>query len=352
MNSTHVGLGAFAGASLTLMGAAALLWGGSPNHETASASTTARPATGQSESPSNQVANRLLQAMPRPLASDIAERLVRRFIEHLGRAGDEDDERAAIEREMLALGEAAAAPLINHLKHEEDAERRYLLLDYLRKIPGRDAEDYFIDQARQATERPTRALAIDALADRKSDRAFDALDGIATTDPEVPKKPFLTAPRGPRDDSTELPDEVTFTPRMQAMAALASTGDLRATVTLSSIVRSEPDESLRMEAARDLGQLRGDPAAIDALLGALGDRSAYVRLAALHSLSSVADPRLAALLAKIASTDSDLGVRALAERVLQQLSSAPYGCRWKSDCESRLHTLIRHTRAARRARRL
>jgi len=323
MNSAHVGLGAFAGASLALMTAAVLLSGGSPGKRELASGPSVAPVAQPSDSASIRAPAQPRMATPQPVMNEGADGLVQRLLERITRAKEGDDERAAIEREILALGETAATPLIARLRGERDAERRHVLLDFLRKVPGSVAEDYFIDQARQATERPTRALAMDALADRKSERALDTLDGIATTDPEVPKRPFLSAARGPLDDSTELPDEVTFTPRMKAMAALASTGDARATLTLASIVRSEPEESLRMEAARDLGQLRGDPAAIDALLGALSDHSAYVRLAALHSLNGVADPRLMALLAKIASTDSDLGVRALATRLLQQFANAP-----------------------------
>jgi len=325
MNSTKLGLGAFAFASLAVMATAALLWAEPKAHrEPQTAASVALDASNASPSPSLITPLQLAQDQQRASTSDDAKRLVQRLSELLGRASAQnDDERAALERALLDLGEAAATPLIARLQSERDPERQRVLLDLLRKIPGSVAEEYFVDQARRARERPVRALAIDALAERKSSRAFDTLDRIATTDPELPKKPFLSEPRKASDDSTELPDEVTFTPRMQAMTALASTGDARATATLTSILHNEAEESLRMEAARNLGQLRSDSAALDALFDALTDRSAYVRLAALHSLNGAGDPRLAASLAKTASTDSDLGVRALAQRVLQGLSSAP-----------------------------
>lgn len=321
MNSAYLGLGAFAGASLAVMTAAALLWGG--------AAASGEPASVRSAAGVGAVTPSQPALLPNERSTRLggnagSDEEVERLLERLARArGDDDDERAALERTLLAFGEAAAPPLIARLKLERDPERQRLLLDRLRKLPGSAAEAYFIERAREAPERAIRTLSIDALAERKSDRALDALERIATTDPEVLKKPFLTEPRRPDDDSTELPDEVAFTPRMTAMAALASTGDARATSTLSGIVHHEPEEALRMEAARNLGQLRGDPAAVDALIDSMTDGSAYVRLAALHSLDGVNDPRLTPLLTKIANSDSDLGVRALARRLLQRLASLP-----------------------------
>lgn len=324
MNSASIGLAAFAGASLAVMTTAALLWGDAP--------TASTPAPAPGSLPTQPHVSPLVPsaagsgATPerRPTSGAEAEHLLQRLIERLAHVpGLEDDERAGLERELLSLGEAAAPPLVARLKSEPSGERQRSLLDLLRKLPGDAAEDYFVEQARQAPERSIRALSMDALADRRSDRALDALDRIATTDPELPKKPFLAGPRRPADDSTELPDEVTFTPRMKAMSALASTGDARATATLAGILRSESEESLRMEAARDLAQLRGDPAAFDALVDALADRSAYVRLAALHSLDGLDDPRLAPRLAQLEHTDTDLGVRALARRLQERLASAP-----------------------------
>lgn len=315
MKAAYVGLGAFGGCSLALMTAATLLWGGSSaNGEPPLARYTARPAEAKPIGPQSR------GAIVNPQAP---EATAQHLVERLGRAlGSDSDELATVERELLALGELAAAPLLARLKAEPDRERQRLLVDFLRKIPGSLAEEYFVDQARNAEQGSSRALAMDALADRRTDRALDTLDQIATTDPEVPHRPFIAGPRQRGDDSTELPDEVTFTPRMKAMTALAATGDTRATLTLAQIVRSEPEESLRMEAARNLGQLRGDASAVDALLGALTDPSAYVRLAALHSLAGSSDRRLPPALKQIAGTDSDLGVRALAQRLLSQLASA------------------------------
>jgi len=86
------------------------------------------------------------------------------------------------------------------------------------------------------------------------------------------------------------------------------------------VARQGPDESLRMEAARHLGGLRDDPRAAEALRAAAGDPSAYVRLAALHSLARSSDPALPELLARIAQNDTDAGVRLLAQQLLSNLS--------------------------------
>ena len=163
-------------------------------------------------------------------------------------------------------------------------------------------------------------MAMDALAARKTDRAFAALAGIARTDPDLPARPLIAQPRRPDDTSMELPDEQVFTPRMQAMAALAGTSDERAVPVLAEVARLGPDESLRMEAARHLGSLRDDPRAAEALRAAAGDQSAYVRLAALHGLQGSADPAVPELLARIAQHDADAGVRMLAQQTLTNLS--------------------------------
>jgi hypothetical protein len=325
MKTAHGGLIAFCGFSLVWMGTAVLLWGGTSaplplgskrGDSAAPASAAFAPARDKSVpfvAPSEEVTDARLES------------LAHRFVELLGETDvRDDDELARLERALLDAGEQAAGPLVAQIRREQDPARRSLLLDFLRKVPGPVAEAYFIEQARAGVQGSSRTLAIDALADRRSDTAFAALDQIAKTDPELPNRPFLVAPRQANDDSTELPDEVTFTPRMKAMAALAATQDTRATPLLSDILQNQADESLRMEAARDLAQLRSDPVALDALLHCLGsDGSAYVRLAALHSLEGVADARLWPILTQITERDPDLGVQALARRLLNRLATEP-----------------------------
>jgi hypothetical protein len=198
-------------------------------------------------------------------------------------------------------------------------EQRERLVGRLRGLPGRAAEDALIAEAKGGPQPSTRTMAMDALAERRTDRAFEALATIARNDPDLPAKPLIAQPRRPDDTSVELPDEQTFTPRMQAMAALAGTGDGRAVPVLAEVARQGPDESLRMEAARHLGGLRDDPRAAEALRAAASDPSAYVRLAALHSLARSSDPALPELLARIAQNDSDAGVRLLAQQLLANL---------------------------------
>jgi HEAT repeat protein len=126
------------------------------------------------------------------------------------------------------------------------------------------------------------------------------------------------------DSTTELPDETVFTPRMQAMEALASTEDPRSTATLTFILRSERDESLRMQAARYLGRFNADPDVAGSLLNAAGsDASPYVRLAALQSLEGLQAEALVPILTRIAAGDSHGGVRLLATRILTSLARSP-----------------------------
>jgi HEAT repeat protein len=88
---------------------------------------------------------------------------------------------------------------------------------------------------------------------------------------------------------------------------------------LTDVLRDGPDESLRMEAARNLEMLRGEPGATDALRSAMDDASPYVRLAALRSSRGSSDPLLGPVLEAIAAHDQDAGVRALAREVLASL---------------------------------
>jgi HEAT repeat protein len=250
-----------------------------------------------------------------------AEALARRLVELLRGAPADEDEASRVEAELLALGEPAAVALLAWLANEHDGLGRALLIDVLRKIPGQAAEQGLIAEALSTHPRPGRNSAMEALAERRSEPALRALNEVARTDPYLPQEPLLVAGIDPRkDSSTELPDEAVFTPRMHAMAALASTGDARVIAMLAAVLREEPDQSLRMEAARDLGQLRNDAAAVEALVAAaLKDPSQYVRLAALHSLAGVLDPGLLEPLARIAATDSHAGVRLLAGTILARL---------------------------------
>ncbi len=197
---------------------------------------------------------------------------------------------------------------------------RELLFNGLRKLPGEVAERRLVGEAKRAGQPAMRTMAIESLAARPTPGALAALGDIARNDPELPARPLIAGPRDPTDTSTELPDETVFSPRMQAMSALASTRDPRAVPTLVDVMKNGPDEALRMEAARELAALDADPRAGEALRTATtSDPSAYVRLAALRSLSGVNDPSLPALLETIATRDRDAGVRLLAGQLLADL---------------------------------
>ena len=250
--------------------------------------------------------------------------LLDRFVELASAASgsvDEQDELERLEAQLLSLGETGALALIDRLDHGRHGGGIHdRLLNLLRRFPGAASEARLVREARSGKESSSRAIAIESLAERRTDRAVQALGEIARTDPKLPEHPLITVPRDPRDTSTELPDEVVFTPRMQAMAALASTRDPRAATILTDVLRDGPDESLRMEAARNLETLRGEPSASEALRrAAMGDASPYVRLAALHASRGSTDPLLASVLEGIALRDQDAGVRALAREVLASL---------------------------------
>lgn len=320
MKPGHWGLLALFGFSVTWMGAVVLLWSG-PALEARSRERTVGPATEPLRVAASPPA---AASAPTPSHGDPhVDRLVQRLVDLLlGAKEDDEDELGRLQRELLEVGERAAPALVARLRRAQDAATHDRLLDLLRRVPGATAEEYLIEEAQAGSRGAARTLAIDALAERRTEATLSALEQIATTDPDLPTRPFITEPRAAGDDSTELPDEATFTPRMKAMAALASTQDPRAAPILSDILRYQADESLRMEAARQLAQLRGEPAAVDALLAGLGDGSSYVRLAALHSLEGMLDPRLPPTLEQLAAHDPDRGVALLAARLLARFRNA------------------------------
>ena len=200
-------------------------------------------------------------------------------------------------RRLLALGDAGAAAVIARLDGGKDAPGgRELMFNVLRKMPGEAVERRLVAEARRSQQPAMRTMAIESLAARPTEARARRAGDIARNDPDLPARPLITAPRDPGDTSTELPDETVFSPRMQAMSALAATRDPKAVAVLTDVVTTGPDESLRMEAARNLEPLRADPRAGEVLrAAAAADPSAYVRLAALHALRGANDPSLPAV---------------------------------------------------------
>jgi hypothetical protein len=262
---------------------------------------------------------------PRANAAAAAEQLIDRLMQRQPSDGPtsalDQQAWAASEAQLLQLGEAAVPAVIARLDAIRNPSTYELLFHVLRQLPGTAASDRVMFEARNGRTPGARTMAIETLAQRPSDAAFDTLAIIARTDPALPARPLLGPTRDPSDPSTELPDQRSFTPRMQAMLALASTRDPRAIDVLVDVLTGGPDESLRMEAARDLTSLHTDARAAAALQrAAVSDASAFVRLAALHAMAGVNDRAWLQTLAAIANSDRDAGVRALAQR---QLATVP-----------------------------
>jgi hypothetical protein len=323
--ASKVGLYVVGAISLAVLAAGVALgsWSTSAKHAPDRA-ISLTPSTDPSPARSAPEPIAIASAAEMPAPSQAPRLLVDRFVELVSSAVesiDEQDELERVEAALLSSGEAGALALVDRLDHgRHGVAVRDRLLNLLRKFPGGAAEARLVREARSGKEPSSRALAIESLAERRTERAVQALGEIARTDPTLPEHPLITTPRDPHDPSNELPDEVTFTPRMQAMAALASTRDPRAATILTDVLRDGPDESLRMEAARNLEGLRGEPGASDALRrAAAGDASPYVRLAALRASRGSGDPLLAPVLEAIAAHDEDAGVRALAREVLATL---------------------------------
>lgn len=331
MTPVRWGLLTFLGCALTSL-AAALAWdlgSDSPLRRSAPARGPERSAEVR-RTPSAET-ERTAQAQPptaRAARSSLAEELMEQLLGLMQQAGADQDsaEIARLRGELLAMGEGAAGPILTRLGFERDTTRRDLLLDLLRQVPGRAAESHLIREARSAPAGSTRSIAMDALAERGSDQALQVLADIAGTDPELPSRPLIVPEqRGVEDSSTELPDEVDYTPRMKAMVALASTEDDRAVPMLLRVLQREREESLRMRAAEHLGSWQNHQLVLPALRHAAAqDASRYVRLAALHALDGADDPNLGELLSAIVERDPDAGVRLLAQRLVEKLGATTH----------------------------
>lgn len=261
---------------------------------------------------------------PPQVAPSAAHELTERWFALVGRgrplSAEEEQQAQSWEQQLLAMGEAAVAPVVARLQASTEPGARDRLFNLMRRLPWQAVQARVIEEARQGKQSSTRAMAFESLGQQKTPAAVAALADVALTDPDLPAQPLLAEPRNPNDPSTELPDEKVFTPRMKAMAVLANTEDPKAVQVLSELTRTGPHESIRLEAARHLGLVRNNPAALDALkVAAASDPSAYVRLSALHSLKGANDPSLAPVVAQIAASDVDKGVRILAAQVAAEL---------------------------------
>lgn len=316
-----IGLVAFGGISLVVMAVSAWLFAPRPTsaRELAVAAEVTAPAEAADQRAVALAADVVDAAVAGPddaRAASLVEDLRRLWARSID---TREDETGRLEEMLVSMGDAAAKAIALQIDRASDGPARHRMFDLLRRVPGPWAERKLIEEARWGPSASSRSASIEALAERKSAAAIDALDAIAKSDPKVLRSPLMAMPRDPNDTSTDVPDEVVFTPRMHAMAALAATRDPRATDVLAQVLRDQPDESLRMEAARDLTQLTGQREATDALLSsAESDRSAYVRLAALHALAGSDAPAMASVLQRIALRDGDAGVRLLAQRLLDR----------------------------------
>jgi HEAT repeat protein len=257
-----------------------------------------------------------------PQVTVLVDQVVQRWQPGRPAAPDDQEQLASLEASLLAMGPQAVPVLLARLDDRSLPDSvRQGLLNVLRRLPGPAVEQRLVQEARFGTSEPMRTMAFDALAERKSDQAIEALATVARSDPQLPVTPLIAQPRDPNDTGTELPDEQTFTPRMQAMAALARTRAPRAVDLLLDVVRTGPDESLRMEAARHLGEFADDRRVLEVLTSVVvTDPSAYVRLAALHSLRGARSPVVPPVLTQVAAQDRDAGVRTLAGQVLAELT--------------------------------
>jgi HEAT repeat protein len=96
--------------------------------------------------------------------------------------------------------------------------------------------------------------------------------------------------------------------------------DKRESKELISVLRSEPNAVGRVRAALALGQIGGE-AAVEALIEALQDRRAIVRVAAATALQELNDKRAIDPLRKLAKTDKSPGVRRAAVGALAEIEA-------------------------------
>jgi hypothetical protein len=254
-----------------------------------------------------------------------ADAIIDRLIALLdgGKSLSAEDRRALelLQQQLLGRGAAAAPALIARMDAAATSpSAREVLFQALRQLPGKLAFDRVVATALAAPQPALRTMAIETLAQQRGEEALRTLAVVARNDPDLPARPLMGRPRDPADPSTDLPDERKFTPRMQAMAALATVKDATAREVLLEVLATGPDESLRIEAARNLAGMFEDRRVSAGLLrSAASDPAGYVRLAALHALARSTDVALLPELTRISTSDPDTGVRVLAQQLLERL---------------------------------
>ena len=126
---------------------------------------------------------------------------------------------------------------------------------------------------------------------------------------------------GPSEDEEEKQDVgKLYAILMQEQMSSWEKRDKREPKELISVLRSEPNAVGRVRAALALGQI-GGKAAVEALIEALQDRRAIVRVAAASALQELKDKRAIDPLRKLAKTDKSPGVRSAAVGALAEIGA-------------------------------
>lgn len=119
-------------------------------------------------------------------------------------------------------------------------------------------------------------------------------------------------------------DSRTRAARLAYLGSLSRRGDDGAVAELSRILAQDPDPVVRTQAALALSRA-GDPRATPALMAALADQQASVRIQAVHGLRRVEGDRAAEALGRVLLSDPDPSVRRVTASVLASLRDAAAG---------------------------
>ena len=141
-------------------------------------------------------------------------------------------------RVMSERGEAAVDDLIKLFDSEQTAEVKRSVLQTLSEIKSTRVEDKLFEVARSSNMTDVQRQAIRLLGERATKRSFE----------------FLSATAQSTDGNAEV--------QMQAVRAIGERRADEAVPLLIKIARSHPNQAVRKQAIRSLGE-SGDPRAVE-----------------------------------------------------------------------------------------
>jgi hypothetical protein len=176
------------------------------------------------------------------------------------------------------------------------------------KLPGRITRAFTVASVEDAVREVVRGYSVALVFGRAGEGA-----GVRLRDVRI-----ISVWSAPLQRERTAPTPVVHATRLDAVRALAGTGDISAVADLSRVLVEDAAAIVRARAAIALGEL-GMLRAVRPILAALGDPSPLVRMQAIRALGRT-DPEAAVTeLGAVLISDPDPGVRRVAARTLGRL---------------------------------